>query len=627
LVRLRRGESAPELYEVSLSQLALVPGSPYAYWAPEQLREAFTKFPPLDRDNARNRSADKIAHVKQGLATADDERFTRHWWEVPIHEVGQGKRWVPFVEGENYSRYYHDPSLVVLWENGGQEICNFRDELGRLRSRPQGLGFFFREGLTWQYVNANRRNRARYLSSGCVFGHGSRCAFPDAFSHNTLWSLLAVVNSTPINLAILALTPERRWEAGELSLLPISQSALSKSGLGEAAHEVHDLLAAWDTGRETSSRFVAPHLAQVALPVPGAPVTEHPLADGFTWPTSPAWEEIAALKGSAESSLHELLSLLTRRRQRLAMRVGELEAEIDREMFRCYGLEDQAAAITSALQRRLGVTVDEEEGTSHEAQETEEADGTDAVGTSDDDREEVAQLLSWYVKRAMDASTSAIVPIVPPTGGGLLGSVRELLRADWGEKRAWQMEDEVHDTLGCSLEDWLLHEFFPFHVRLYRNRPVSWLLWSAPSRRGRGRKEPAFACLLDYRRLTSDTLLLVRGKLVAGALDDLRADAERLEREATEARLGGGASAAQRRQAAQGARAKVVELEAFDQALAAVLGQRPRSSPAERGSWVARKLAQVSEDGYSPDQDFGVLVNISPLRDAGVLHPTAQKVK
>jgi hypothetical protein len=626
LARLRGSENVPERYQASLNQLALVPGSPYAYWAPEELREAFAKYPPLDRDNARNATAEKLADVKQGLATADDVRFTRRWWEVPAEQLGQSKRWAPFVKGENYARYYHDPSLVVLWENDGEEIRNFRDDRGQQRSRPQALGFYFREGLTWQLVNANRRARTRYLPRGCIFAHKGPSLFPAGLHPSAPFSLLGLLNSSLANLAMVMLTTERSWEVGQVSRVPVAPQVLQSDCLAKAAREAHDLLAAWDTGRETSSRFIAPRLAHIALPVPGAPVTGHPLADGFTWPAYPAWEEIAALKGSTGTSLAELLSLLARRRQRLASRVAELEAEIDREVFRCYGLEDQAVAMTSALQRRLGVTVDDEEDASDEAQEAEEADDTEVVSTSDDDREEVAQLLSWYVKRAMDTSTSAIVPVVPPTGGGLLGSVRELLRTDWGEKRAWQMEDEVHDTLGCSLEEWLLHEFFPFHVRLYRNRPVFWLLWSAPSRRGRGRREPAFACLLDYRRLTSDTLLLVRGKLVAAALDGLRADAERLEREATEARLGGGAGAAQRRQAAQEANAKVMELEAFDQALAAVL-RRARSSPTEGGSWVARKVAQVSKDGYSPDQDFGVLVNISPLRDAGVLHPAAQKVK
>jgi len=60
--------------------------------------------------------------VKQGLATADDFRFVRAWWEISPPTVGrgceetvQGKRWAPFAKGGEYSPYYADVHLVVNW--------------------------------------------------------------------------------------------------------------------------------------------------------------------------------------------------------------------------------------------------------------------------------------------------------------------------------------------------------------------------------------------------------------------------------------------------------------------------------------------------------------------------------
>lgn len=626
LASVRRSEEVPDRYQASITEFALVPGCPFAYWAPVELRKAFAKYPPLDRDNARNARAEKIAAVKVGLQTSDDPRFTRRWWEVPTGEIGEGKRWAPFVKGEHYARWYHDPSLVVLWDKHGEEICNFRDANGRLRSRPQSVDFYFREGLTWQRISDYPR-RTRYLPAGCIFADKGPSLFLAGLSPPSPFSLLSVLNSSLTSVIMLMLTPERGWEVGQVSLLPIAAEALQSQSLQSAARETHDLHAAWDSGRETSSRFIAPHLAQVALDVPDAPLTGHPLADGFSWPTSEAWNNLTSIIGSPEIPLRELVRLVQKRGQLFVGRIAELETEMDTEVFRCYGLENEAEAITTALRRRLGVTSDGDEGADDEAPGQGEGEGTETDVSLSDDKDEVALLLSWYVRRAVDKSSSAVVPVVPAPAGGLLSSVRELLRADWGEKRAWHLEDEIHDILGCSLEDWVLHEFFPFHVASYRNRPIFWMLWSASTRRGRGRKQPAFACLVDFRRLTADALLLVRGKLVAGALDDLRADAQRLEREATEARLAGSGGASQAQRAAGEAEAKEGELEAFGQALARVLSQRATAEGTGRGSWVARKIAEVTADGYSPERDFGVLVNISPLRDAGVLHPAAQKVK
>jgi hypothetical protein len=65
------------VFTATLGELAEVPGTPFAYWAPKSLRDLFQKFPPLDRDVARQPDQPKIADVKQGLDTANDARFTR----------------------------------------------------------------------------------------------------------------------------------------------------------------------------------------------------------------------------------------------------------------------------------------------------------------------------------------------------------------------------------------------------------------------------------------------------------------------------------------------------------------------------------------------------------------------
>jgi hypothetical protein len=611
LAALRRGKEPEGRYVISLEELSQVPGSPYAYWAPAGLRRAFSRFPPLDRDNAGAPRAEKVADVKQGLATADDARFTRRWWEVPAEEIGRGRRWVPFVKGEEYARYYHDPSLVVLWENGGKELGEFE------RSVIRNPDFYFREGLTWQRISVSQRTRTRFLPPGCIFDANGPCIFPAA-DGQTIFGLLGILNSSLANLAMLVLTPDRSWQAGQMSCLPIAPAALRSEELARAAREIHDLLAAWDTGEETSTRFVAPRLAQVAFRLREGPRTGHPLARGFAWPRCDAWREIASLTGSPEMPLGELLSILAERRRRLEVRVAELEEAVDREVFRCYGLVEEAPAILDALRRRLGLAA--EDGGEEEVVD-------EATDDSDDDLDEVRRLLSWYARRAIEISPETAVPLDPRAPGNLVARVRELLRGDWGEQRASRLEDEIHDLLGCSLEEWLTHEYFPYHVRLYRNRPIFWLLWSAPRGRGRARRAPTFACFIDCRRLTEDTLRVVRGRLVARTLDQLRAEADRLEREATEERIAKGPRAARLARAAEDARAGVGELERYDARLAALLAPTEVDDSGRGASWLERVVRSVRADGYRPDLDLGVLVNITPLREAGVLHPAAERVR
>ena len=74
-----------------------VPGTPIAYWASDALLDAFANAKQLD----------EIGRPRQGLATGDNERFTRLWWEPGIGEVcfgseteeeafKSGGKWFPY---------------------------------------------------------------------------------------------------------------------------------------------------------------------------------------------------------------------------------------------------------------------------------------------------------------------------------------------------------------------------------------------------------------------------------------------------------------------------------------------------------------------------------------------------
>src|SRR5208337_4507618 len=57
-----------------------IPGSPIAYWLSEKVLDAFEKFPSLYSS----------APTKQGLATGDNGRFLRLWYEVSLAQIGFG---------------------------------------------------------------------------------------------------------------------------------------------------------------------------------------------------------------------------------------------------------------------------------------------------------------------------------------------------------------------------------------------------------------------------------------------------------------------------------------------------------------------------------------------------------
>ncbi len=71
---------------------------------------------------------------------------------------------------------------------------------------------------------------------------------------------------------------------------------------------------------------------------------------------------------------------------------------------------------------------------------------------------------------------------------------------------------------------------------------------------------------------------------------------------------------------------KYEELKAFDNALENLL--KPHEiKVTSKSKWVEEKVEEITQDGYKPERDYGVRVNIEPLKQAGLMPKTADRVK
>lgn len=141
--------------QIPQSNFTKIPGSPVAYWAPASLIKDFDEGTPLG----------EVVDAKQGLATADNNRFLRYWYEVDFNRIkfdaqstedakNSGKKWFPYNKGGAYRKWYGNYDYVVNWENDGDEIKHFTDVRGKLRSRPQNTDYYFKEAVTWPLITS-----------------------------------------------------------------------------------------------------------------------------------------------------------------------------------------------------------------------------------------------------------------------------------------------------------------------------------------------------------------------------------------------------------------------------------------------------------------------------------------
>lgn len=146
-----------------------IPGSPIAYWVSDKIREIFEK----------NQKLGDIGEAKQGLATADNNRFLRLWNEVNYNKIGYNmsnseealeskKKWFPYNKGGEFRKWYGNQEYLVNWENDGYEIKNFYDEKGKLRSRPQNTEYYFKESISWGLITS-AGSSFRYFPKGFIY--------------------------------------------------------------------------------------------------------------------------------------------------------------------------------------------------------------------------------------------------------------------------------------------------------------------------------------------------------------------------------------------------------------------------------------------------------------------------
>lgn len=189
-----------------------IPGSPIAYWVDKKVIDCF-------RNGKR---VDTFAFPKQGMATADNNRFLRLWFEVNIDKVcfncnscddseQLSSKWFPYNKGGGFKKWYGNNEYVVNWENNGYELRNFK---GSVIRSPQ---FYFKEGISWCKITSSNFSM-RYIPQGFIFDVAGCTLFSD---RNELLYLLGFMNSS-INEYILELiSPTLNYEVGHVGSLPI----------------------------------------------------------------------------------------------------------------------------------------------------------------------------------------------------------------------------------------------------------------------------------------------------------------------------------------------------------------------------------------------------------------------
>jgi len=195
-------------YLLNQKRIFEIEAHPFIFWISQDFRDKF-----------KQNLMGEYVKVCSGLATGQNERFLRYWWELePFYKDTQINGWVGYAKGGAFNKWYGNLWLKLNWRNNGYDIKNFRDSNGKLRSTIRNEGFYFKEGIT--YSASGRGGYAfRYLPEGNVFDVGGSSIFP-VKSYKNFNYLLGFLNSKLAFYIADCLNPTANIQVGDLKRVP-----------------------------------------------------------------------------------------------------------------------------------------------------------------------------------------------------------------------------------------------------------------------------------------------------------------------------------------------------------------------------------------------------------------------
>lgn len=472
------------IYKAKYEEFEQVPYASIAYWLSHNALLCFGK-----------EKLSQSATTREGMTTADNERFLRNWSEVDWHKVSTDSisieaaeksrcKWFPYNKGGTNRKWYGNNELVVNWEHDGFEIRNIKDErTGRIRSHNYNAEYSFRECGTWTAI-CSGDIMVRFSPTGALFDSKGASVFTS--TREELLYVLGMLNSKVSGVFLKVLSPAYEFKVGHVANVPLL------FGMKNEVIELVERAIAlsqqdWDS-YETSWNF-SKH------PLLPKKYNNNKLEECYREWVKGINNRFAEMK-HIEERLNDIFI-------RMYGLEGELVAEIDDKAITISRVDikrDIKSLISYAVGCMLGRYSIYKDGMAYAGGDWEISsyggftpDDDNCILISDEDYIDddiVGLFCKWlkivYGKKYLEDNLAFIANAI----GGKGNSSREIIR------------------------NYFLNEFVKDHIKIYQKHPIYWLFDSG--------KNNGFKCLIYMHRYNKDTLNLIRSEYLHKAQDAVK---------------------------------------------------------------------------------------------------------
>ncbi len=478
-----------DLFVTDKNRYEILPGYIIVYWISNKTVGLF-----------KTNLLEKCVDIKQGVATSDNNRFLRLWFEVKYDKIGIGLnkeqaissdfKWFPYNKGGSAVRWYGNQDYIVNYYHNGEEMKAFHEVLnkehpgGRLKNQE----YYFREGFTWSTLS--NIFAVRYCEQGTIFDTKGSMGF---LVEGDLFYYMGLLNSVVGRYWMHILAPTLDFNPISLRHMPMITDC--KEDIRALVKQCIELSREIWNYNEISWGF-----------------SGHIMNNG---------------EKSLVGSVNKSFKILNEKKYQII----KIEKELDDVFINLYGLnkeienyKDEVITDNFDKQKLIISFISYAVGCMFGRYSLDEGGLIYAGGEFDS---------SKY--KTFPADEDAIIPITDEEyfDDDIVKRFVEFVRVVYGEDTLEDNLTYIADVLGNKgdtsrevIRNYFLNDFFKDHAKTYSvtgsgKRPIYWLFDSG--------KQSGFKCLIYMHRYTPDTVGLIRSVYLKKASDAIQKSLDNAE--------------------------------------------------------------------------------------------------
>lgn len=494
-ISIKKHKTISDVYTFDLKILMETQTKSISYWISDNVIKLFSELPSLS----------SITKPRQGIATSDNKRFLKNWFEVEREKIkfdainkedamSSEKKWFPYNKGGDYRKWYGNNEYIINWENDGKEVKEYAAKLYKSYSRTiKNEDFFFEKCLTYTFISEDMG--VRYCPNGFIFDvAGSSVFFEDNEKINVILGFLC---SKVAKMFLDTMNPTYNIQVGDLKNIPIKEEMYTCPDIKEkidslVRENIEISKREWDSF-EISWDFNSHPLAKRGMK----------LSEAFE-----TWEEKMEMDFN---------------------KIKKNEEMINQIFIELYGLQDE-----------LSESMNNEEITLRKADVKREvrslisyiigcifgrydAYALNSYRIKNEEVEEQNTKSKWFAK-------NNIIPVTEDEyfEDDIVCIFIEFIREFYGEENleenldfiAFSLKKKDEETSRQAIRRYFIKEFYKDHVKIYEKKPIYWMFDSG--------KNHGFKALIYMHRYDSDVVSTLREDYLNLLIKQYEKEAERI---------------------------------------------------------------------------------------------------